>query len=319
MRRFAAASGMARETRLATADLVLPLFVIEGRESEREIPPMPGHRQRSVDRLDSEIDEVGSLGVPAVLLFGIPDRKDPEGSGAWNAVGPVPRAIAHIKRRTPELRVIADVCLCEYTDHGHCGLVRGSGEEMEVLNDETLPLLARAAVAYADAGADMVAPSAMMDHQVAALRDALDAAGHGHIPILSYSAKFASAFYGPFRVAAGSTPRFGDRRGYQMDPANSREAMREVQLDVEEGVDVVMIKPAGPYLDIIRQVRDRVELPVAAYQVSGEYAMLKAAAERGWIEERRAALESLTAIKRAGADIIISYYAKLAASWLHDA
>ncbi len=323
LRRFASASGMARETRLAVADLVLPLFVIEGRGAVREIPPMPGHSQRSVDRLDGEIDDVGSLGVPAVILFGIPDRKDFQGSRAWSADGPVPRAIAHIKRRAPGLMVVADVCLCEYTDHGHCGLV-GSGDggpegQGRILNDETLPLLARAAVAYADAGADMVAPSAMMDHQVGALRDALDTAGHGHLPILSYAAKFASAFYGPFRVAAGSTPRFGDRREYQMDPANAREAMREVQLDVEEGADAVMIKPAGAYLDIIRQVRDRVDLPVAAYQVSGEYAMLKAAAERGWLDERRAVLESLIAIKRAGADIIVSYYAKSAATWLRDA
>jgi porphobilinogen synthase len=304
------------ETPLAASDLVLPIFVTDGSGIERPIEPMPGHSQWSVDRLSAETDDAFELGIRAVLLFGIPTDKDASGSGAWSSSGPVPRAITEIKRTAPESVVIADVCLCEYTDHGHCGLV--DSERGVVLNDETLPLLARAAVAYADAGADIVAPSAMMDHQVAAIRGALDDAGHDGVAILAYSAKYASAFYGPFRVAADSAPAFGDRRAYQMDPPNAREAMREVDLDVSEGADMVMVKPAGPYLDIIRSTRDRVDVPVVAYQVSGEYAMLKAAAQRGWIDERRAALESLVGIRRAGADVIISYYAKEAARWLRD-
>jgi porphobilinogen synthase len=276
---------------------------------------MPGQAQRSVDTLAPEIEEVASLGIPAVLLFGIPNEKDPTGSGAWDPAGPVQRGIGEIKRRSPDTVVIADVCLCEYTDHGHCGILSPSGE---VLNDDTLALLARSAVSFADAGADIVAPSAMMDGQVAAIRAALDAAGHHEVAILAYAAKYASAFYGPFREAAQSAPRFGDRRAYQMDPANGREALREVALDVEEGADLLMVKPAGPYLDIIRRVRDQFELPLTAYQVSGEYAMLKAAAQNGWLDERRAALESLTAIKRAGADMIITYHAKEAAAWLGE-
>jgi porphobilinogen synthase len=314
LRRTPALRRLTQETRLSAADFVAPLFVVEGRDIERPIGPMPGHAQRSVDRLDAELDATGAAGIPAVLLFGIPDIKNATGSMAWSANGPVPRAIAHLKARTPGLAVIADVCLCEYTDHGHCGVLHGSTGE--VINDETLPLLGHAAVAYADAGADVVAPSAMMDHQVAAIRDALDAAGHGDVAVLAYAAKFASAFYGPFRAAAGSTPAFGDRRGYQMANANGREALREVALDLAEGADAVMVKPAGPCLDIIRQVRDRTDAPLAAYQVSGEFAMLKAAAERGWLDERRAALESLLAIKRAGAGIIITYYARAAAEWL---
>jgi porphobilinogen synthase len=249
-------------------------------------------------------------------LFGLPARKDATGSAAWDPAGPVPQAIAAIKRQAPDLIVIADVCLCEYTDHGHCGVLQPASGAVE--NDATLPLLAQAAVAYADAGADIVAPSAMMDGQVAAIRAALDRAGHQETAILAYAAKFASAFYGPFREAAGSTPQFGDRRAYQMDPANGREALREVALDAEEGADLLMVKPAGPYLDILRQVRDRYDRPVVAYQVSGEYAMLKAAAERGWLDERRAALESLIAIRRAGADLIITYYAKEVARWLAE-
>jgi porphobilinogen synthase len=268
-----------------------------------------------VDALGRDIEEIVALEIPAVLLFGIPAEKDPTGSGAWDAQGPVQRAIDAIKRQSPDTVVIADVCLCEYTDHGHCGVLSARGE---VLNDETLELLARSAVSFADAGADIVAPSAMMDGQVAALRSALDSSGHTTVPILAYAAKFASAFYGPFREAAESTPRFGDRKAYQMDPANGREALREVALDVDEGADLLMVKPAGPYLDIIRQVRDQYELPLAAYQVSGEYAMLKAAVSNGWLDERRAALESLTSIKRAGADLIITYYAKEAARWLAE-
>jgi porphobilinogen synthase len=309
---------MVRETSLSGDDLIAPLFIVEGRGIVKPISSMPGHAQRSVDQLAGEIDELAELHVPAVLLFGIPQRKDDHGSGAWAANGPVPSAIRAIKDRVPELVVIADVCLCEYTDHGHCGVLAPEPNMGDVLNDPTLDLLARAAVAYADAGVDIVAPSAMMDGQVAAIRAALDANGHQQVPILAYAAKFASAFYGPFREAAESTPRFGDRRAYQMDPANGREALREVDLDVAEGADMLMVKPAGSYLDIISAVRARYQLPLAAYQVSGEYAMLKAAVANGWLDERRAALESLIAIKRAGADLIISYYAKDAARWLRE-
>jgi porphobilinogen synthase len=277
---------------------------------------MPGHTQRSVDRLAVEIDDVGALGLPSVLLFGLPGEKDDTGSGAWDATGPVPQAIASIKRRASEIVVIADVCLCEYTSHGHCGVL--DAETGAVANDATLPLLARAAVAYADAGADIVAPSAMMDHQVAAIRAALDDAGHSEVAILSYAVKYASAFYGPFRDAAESAPAFGDRRAYQLDPSNVREALREAALDVAEGADMLMVKPAGPYLDVVRRVREQFDLPLVAYQVSGEYAMLKAAAERGWLDERRAVLESLVGIRRAGADVIITYFAKDAAQWLRD-
>jgi porphobilinogen synthase len=316
LRRTGTLRRMVRETTLRPDDFVHPLFVTAGSGIERPISSMPGHAQRSVDRLDADIESALELGIPAVLLFGIPEAKDAIGSAGWDPAGPVPRAIDALKRRWPELVVIADVCLCEYTDHGHCGVLHG--ESGHVVNDETLPLLAREAVAYADAGADIVAPSAMMDGQVAAIRVALDDAGHADVAVLAYAAKFASAYYGPFREAAESTPAFGDRRAYQMDPANGREALREVALDAAEGADMLMVKPAGPYLDIIRQARDRFDLPLAAYQVSGEYAMLKAAAERGWLDERRAALESLTAIRRAGADLIITYYAKEAARWLAD-
>ncbi|MBA3557681.1 MAG: porphobilinogen synthase [Gemmatimonadaceae bacterium] len=306
---------MLRETDLSVNHLVHPMFVAAGSRIERPIASMPGHAQRSVDKFSAEIDEILATRIPAVILFGLPESKDVNGSEAWNPHGPVPMAIAELKRSAPDTVVIADVCLCEYTSHGHCGVLDAS---QGVDNDATLPLLAQAAVAYAEAGADIVAPSAMMDGQVAAIRWALDAAGHGGVAILAYAAKFASAFYGPFREAAGSAPAFGDRRPYQLDPANRREALREVSLDVDEGADMVMVKPAGPYLDIIRQVRDRTSLPVAAYQVSGEYAMLKAAAERGWIDERRAAMESLVGIRRAGADVIITYYAKEAARWMED-
>lgn len=304
---------MLRETELTVNHLVHPVFVTSGSGIERAIPSMPGHAQRSIDRLGPEIEAIASAGIPAVLLFGLPVTKDAVGSESWSPDGPVPLAIAELKRRSPKTVVIADVCLCEYTSHGHCGVL---DESHAVDNDATLPVLAQAAVAYAEAGADIVAPSAMMDGQVAAIRAALDSAEHGGVAILAYAAKFASAFYGPFRDAAGSAPTFGDRRAYQLDPANAREALREVSLDVDEGADMVMVKPAGPYLDVIRRVRERTTLPVAAYQVSGEYAMLKAASERGWIDERRAVLESLVGIRRAGADVIITYYAREVARWL---
>jgi porphobilinogen synthase len=309
---------MVRETTLGADDLVAPLFIAEGHDIVRPIGSMPGHAQRSIDQLADEIDELAELHIPAVLLFGIPAHKDASGTGAWDPNGPVPGAIRAIRSRAPDLMVIADVCMCEYTNHGHCGILSPEPGSGDVLNDPTLDLLARAAVAYADAGADIVAPSAMMDGQVAAIRAGLDAAGHTNVPIMAYAAKFASAFYGPFREAAESTPQFGDRRAYQMDPANGREALREVALDAAEGADMLMVKPAGAYLDIISAVRARHDLPLAAYQVSGEYAMLKAAAQNGWIDERRAALESLIAIKRAGADMIITYYAKQAARWIAE-
>ncbi len=304
---------LVRETRLSPRDCVLPLFICEGQGVVQPIASMRGHAQQSVDQLPEELDEAMAADVRAVLLFGIPESKDATGSGAWDSRGPVPQAAAAIKRLSPDTVVIADVCLCEYTSHGHCGALRA--QDGHVHNDATLELLACAAVAYADAGADIIAPSAMMDGQVAAIRSALDAAGHSGVPIMAYAAKYASAFYGPFRDAAGSTPSFGDRRAYQMDPPNAREALREVALDLQEGADIIMVKPAGAYLDIIRQVRDVMDRPLAAYQVSGEYAMIVAAAERGWIDEERAAMESLTAIKRAGADILITYFAKQVSAW----
>ncbi len=316
-RRTAALRTFVRETTLSVADLIHPLFIVDGMGVHKPIETMPGHSQLSVDQLAKEIIECTALGVRSILLFGIPTQKDMTGTGAWDANGPVPRAIREIKRLAPDMLIIADVCLCEYTAHGHCGVVRD--ESGGVINDETIPLLGRSAVCYAEAGADIVAPSAMMDGQVAAIRDALDDAGFLDTPILSYAAKHASAFYGPFRGAAESTPSFGDRRAYQMDPANAREAMREVQLDVEEGADMLMVKPAGSALDIIYQVRTNFPHLLVAYQVSGEYAMLKAAAERGWLDEPRAALESLLAIRRAGADRIITYYVKEAARWLSTA
>ncbi len=318
LRRTTTLRRMVRETHLSVDDFVAPLFIAEGNDIVNPIGSMPGQAQLSVDHLNTEIDELVELRVPAVLLFGIPVHKDSIGSGAWDADGPVPSAIRAIKKRAPEMVVIADVCLCEYTDHGHCGVLSNVPGSGDVLNDPTLELLARASVAYAEAGADIVAPSAMMDGQIAAIRAGLDAAGYTDTIVLSYAAKFASAFYGPFRDAAESTPQFGDRRAYQMDPANGREALREVELDVAEGADMLMVKPAGAYLDVIREVRNRFDLPLMAYQVSGEYAMLKAAAQNGWLDERRAALESLLAIKRAGAEMIITYYAKEAARWLQD-
>lgn len=316
-RRTAALRSFVRETQLHVRDFIHPLFIAEGSKVRKPIDTMPGHAQLSVDQLAAEVAEIRALGIESVLLFGIPKHKDATGTGAWDPNGPVPQAIRELKRLAPDLLVIADVCLCEYTAHGHCGVVRD--ESGVVINDETIPLLGKAAVCYAEAGVDIVAPSAMMDGQVSAIRAALDDAGFTDTPILSYAAKHASAFYGPFRGAAESTPSFGDRRAYQMDPANAREALREVQLDVDEGADLLMVKPAGTALDIIHQVRAHFPHPLVAYQVSGEYAMLKAAGERGWLDEPRSALESLLAIKRAGAERIITYYAKEAARWLAQA
>ena len=311
LRRTAALRGMTRETSLHAGNLIAPLFIAAGRDILHPISSMPGHAQRSIDHLGREIDELSEVGISSVLLFGIPSEKDASGSGAWDADGPVPQAIRMIKRQAPEMVIVADVCLCEYTSHGHCGLL--SDEGGLVLNDPTLELLSRASVAYAEAGADIVAPSAMMDGQVGAIRRALDSSGYFETAILAYAAKFASAFYGPFREAAQSTPQFGDRRAYQMDPANGREALRELQLDAEEGADMLMVKPAGPYLDIIHAARERFDLPLAAYQVSGEFAMIKAACLNGWLDEERAMFESLIGIRRAGADLIITYFAKEAA------
>jgi porphobilinogen synthase len=313
LRATRALRGLVRETNLAPSDFVYPMFVAHGIDRREPIEAMPGVDRLSIAHAVAEAGEASELGIPAVLLFGLPAAKDEEGSGAWDDEGIVQLATRAIKEAHPDLLVIADLCLCEYTSHGHCGVVRGDGA---IDNDATLELLARTATSQARAGADIIAPSDMMDGRVGAIRAALDDEGHTDTPILAYSAKFASAFYGPFREAAESTPAFGDRRGYQMDPANAREAVREAKIDVDEGADVVMVKPALPYLDVIRRVRETVPVPVAAYNVSGEYAALKAAAERGWIDERAAVLESLTAIRRAGADMIITYHAKEAAAWL---
>lgn len=315
LRRTATWRRLVRETVLSADDLVFPMFIVPGENVATPISSMPGMEQLSVDRAVQEAREVFGLGVPAVILFGLPVHKDAEGSEGYEPDGIVPRAIRAIKEESPDLLVWADVCLCEYTDHGHCGVLTESGE---VDNDATLPLLARAALAYAQAGADAVAPSDMMDGRVAAIRMMLDDKDLTHVPIVSYAAKYASAYYGPFREAAQSTPSFGDRRGYQMDPANGDEALREVELDLQEGADIVIVKPAGPYLDIVRRVKDAFGVPTAAYQVSGEYALIKAAAEKGWVDERRTALESLTGIKRAGADMILTYFAKDAARWLRE-
>jgi porphobilinogen synthase len=305
---------MVRETRLSVDQFVFPLFVAPGRELHREIPSMPGQFQYSIDEVVKEVKEVAALGIPAVLLFGLPDAKDAVGSGAYAGDGIVQQAVRAIKNTVPDLAVITDVCLCEYTSHGHCGVV----EEGRVKNDPTLELLARTAVSHAEAGADMVAPSDMMDGRVSAIRDALDERGLEEVPILAYAAKYASVFYGPFRDAADSAPQFGDRRSYQMDPANADEALREVGMDVEEGADLVMVKPALAYLDVLSRVKAEFSLPVAAYNVSGEYAMIKAAGRNGWLDEERAMLEVLTAIRRAGADLIITYFAKDAARILNE-
>ena len=313
LRRTPALRGLVRETRLEAQDLVLPLFVQAGLDGRAAIEAMPGVERLSISAVVEEAGEALGLGVAAVLLFGIPGHKDAEGSGAWDDEGVVQLATRALKDAHPDLLVLADVCLCEYTDHGHCGLLRADGG---VDNDASLELLSRTSASLARAGADAVAPSDMMDGRVGAIRRALDDEGLTDTPIVAYSAKFASAFYGPFREAADSTPAFGDRRGYQMDPANGDEAVREALLDVEEGADVVMVKPALPYLDVVRRVKDATRLPVAAYNVSGEYAMLKAAAAAGLLDERAAVLEALTGIRRAGADIVITYHAKDAARWL---
>jgi len=302
---------MVRETHVSIDDLILPLFVRPGTDVAQEVGSMPGVFQHSIDRAAEAASAAYDLGIPAVILFGIPEHKDAQGSEAWADDGIVQRAVDRIKKQTPDLLVITDVCLCEYTDHGHCGVLSGE----TVANDPTCEILAREALSHARAGADIVAPSDMMDGRVGAIRTTLDANGFENVVILSYAAKFCSGFYGPFREAAESAPQFGDRSSYQMDPANSQEALREVALDLEEGADIVMVKPAMPYLDVIRQVKDEFRCPVAAYQVSGEYAMIKAASARGWIDEERVVRESLTAIKRAGADLIITYYATAFASY----
>ena len=309
LRTSATMRALVRETRLSPDMLVLPLFVCEGEGVRREVPSMPGVFNLSVDEAVNEVAGARADGVNSVLLFGLPDRKDASGSAAHDADAPVQSAVRAIKRASPSTLVVTDVCLCEYTDHGHCGIVAGE----EILNDATVDELVRAAVSHAAAGADIVAPSDMMDGRVGAIRHALDERGFENAAIMSYAAKYCSAFYGPFRDAAASAPKFGDRRSHQMDPANAREALREVEQDIEEGADIVMIKPAVPYLDVIARVKDTFGYPTAAYHVSGEYAMLKAAARNGWIDERRAMLEKLTGIRRAGADIIITYYAREAA------
>jgi porphobilinogen synthase len=309
LRSSAALRSLVRETRLDLDSLVYPLFVGPTTQPNEALPALG---RFSVDDLVAEAEELRGLGVPAVILFGIPDEKDEQGSGAWDDEGVVQRALRALRASAPGLVLVTDVCLCEYTSHGHCGVLEGE----EVANDATIELLARTSVSHVEAGADAVAPSDMMDGRVGAIRGALDDAGFGETPILSYAAKYASAFYGPFREAAESAPAFGDRRGYQMDPANVREALRECELDVAEGADMLMVKPALPNLDVIRAVRERFDLPVAAYNVSGEYAMVKAAAASGWMDERQAALESLTAIKRAGADVVVTYWAKDVARWL---
>jgi porphobilinogen synthase len=304
-----------RETRLSTSDFMYPIFVDQRLSQIQEIPSMPGIYRHPLSGLKDELDEVVDLKIPAVLLFGLPKRKDALGSEAYAADGVVQQAVREVKKTAPQLTVATDVCLCQYTDHGHCGVIRDG----KVENDETVGLLSRIAVSHAEAGADMVGPSAMMDGQVGAIRRALDERGLDETLIMSYSSKFASGFYGPFREAAESTPLWGDRRSYQMDPPNIREAMREIEMDAGEGADVVMVKPALSYLDVIREARARVSLPLAAYNVSGEYSMIKAAGQRGWLDEKRIALEVLTAIKRAGANIIITYFARDAAKWLREA
>jgi len=303
---------MVRETRVNIDDLIYPLFVVPGQGVKEEIESMPGNFHLSVDQLPQEAEEILGLGIPAIILFGLPETKGELGSAAYASDGIVQKAVREIKRAVPELIVITDVCLCQYTSHGHCGVV----EEDYVNNDKTLELIARTALSHAEAGADIVAPSDMMDGRVAAIRAALEDSGFHNTAIMAYAAKYASAFYGPFREAAESAPQFGDRRSYQMDPANAREALREVELDIAEGADIVMIKPALAYLDVIRRVRDAFSHPLAAYSVSGEFSMIKAAARNGWLDEKQTALEIITAIKRAGADMIVTYYAKEAAHWL---
>jgi len=312
LRRTESLRALVRETKVEIGDMVYPLFIVEGSSIKQEIVSMPGVFRFSPDQLPREIEEVAKLGIPAVLLFGIPEHKDEVGSAAYHSEGVIQQAVRAIKRSVPELLVVTDVCLCEYTSHGHCGIIVNG----YVDNDQTLPLLARTALSHAEAGADIVAPSDMMDGRVKAIRETLDEEGFQHTLILSYAAKYASAFYGPFREAVESTPQFGDRRSYQMDPPNLREALREVEQDIAEGADIVMVKPALAYLDVIRRVRDTFDCPLAAYNVSGEYAMVKAAAQQGWLDEKRIVMEILTAIKRAGADIVITYHAKEVSVWL---
>jgi porphobilinogen synthase len=312
LRRTRALRDLVRETELSPRQLVQPLFVVAGEGVREDVPAMPGIERFSISELVGEAGELRAAGLGAVILFGVPAEKDEAGSGAYDAEGVVQMAVRALKEAHPDLTVITDVCLCEYTSHGHCGVVRDD----EVDNDLTLELLAKTAISHADAGADVVAPSDMMDGRVGAIRSQLDDEGHSNVAIIAYSAKYASALYGPFRDAAESTPEFGDRRGYQMDPANALEGVREAKLDLEEGADVVMVKPATLYLDVVRRVKDETGAPVAAYHVSGEYSMLKAAAQNGWIDEETAVLEALTVIRRAGADLIVSYYAKEAAAWL---
>ena len=314
LRRTETFRAMIRETRLAPEQMIYPLFVLPGKGVREPVPSMPGVFRLSVDQLAAEARDCVALGVRSVLLFGLPDKKDGLGSGAYAKNGIVQQAIRELKNRAPDMTVVTDVCLCEYTDHGHCGCLAGE----EVDNDATLELLAKTALSHAQAGADMVAPSDMMDGRVSEIRTALDEENFHNVPIMSYAVKYASAFYGPFRDAAECAPQFGDRRGYQMDPANSREALREATLDVDEGADILMVKPAIAYLDIIARLHDEFDLPVAAYQVSGEYAMIKAAAERGWIDGERVMAESLIAIRRAGADIILTYFAKEMARVLNE-
>lgn len=305
---------MVRETQLSVKDFVYPVFVVPGENRKEEISSMPGCYHLSVDQAVETAKEISALGIPAIEIFGLPAYKDEQGSSAWDMESPVQQAIQAIKKELPELVIVGDVCLCEYTSHGHCGHVEGECVD----NDKTLPLLAKVAVSQARAGADIIAPSDMMDGRVAAIREALDAEGFQNVSIMSYAVKYASGYYGPFRDAADSTPQFGDRRGYQMDPANRQEAMKEVELDLAEGADMIMVKPALAYLDIVREVRNAIHHPVAVYNVSGEYAMVKAAAAKGWIDEKRIVLETLTSMKRAGADIIITYHAIDAAKWLRE-
>ena len=326
LRRTTALRELVREYRISSSDLILPLFVCEGTDIQRPISSMPGQYNWSIDRLVPEVADLGKLGIRAVMLFGIPDAKDSYGSQNFDPDGIVPRAIRSIKDANPEMIVISDMCFCEYTDHGHCGIINvpesthfNAGlPHGYLLNDPSLELLARASVIHAEAGADIIAPSAMLDGQVGAVRSALDQTGFEHIPVMAYATKFASGFYGPFREAAQSAPSFGDRKQYQMDPANRREAMHEAALDVAEGADIIMVKPALPYLDIVSDLRASFDLPIAAYQVSGEYAMLHAAAANGWIDLQRCAMEALIGIKRAGADMILTYFAKDVAGWCNE-
>jgi porphobilinogen synthase len=312
LRRTEALRGLIRETELSPSHLIQPLFVVAGEGVREDVDSMPGVERFSISELVGEATEIATAGVGTVLLFGIPAAKDETATGAYDDEGVVQMAVRALKEAHPELTVITDVCLCEYTSHGHCGFVRDG----EVDNDITVELLAKTAISHAEAGADAVAPSDMMDGRIGSIRHQLDEEGHSSVPIVAYSAKYASAFYGPFREAAGSSPEFGDRRGYQLDPANAAEAVREAELDLEEGADMLMVKPATPYLDVVRQVKEATAAPLAAYHVSGEYSMLKAAAEQGWIDERAAVLETLTSIRRAGADAIVTYYAKEAAAWI---